>query len=161
MKISGKGLEFLMKHEGTKPRIYDDAAPHKDWYVGMPVKGFLTIGVGHLIKDDELTSFIDVELGDREIRDLLRSDLVRFEKSVNKKVTVGLSQNEYDALVAFAFNVGTGNFQTSTLLRLLNMDNKQDVPFQLKRWNKSKGKVVQGLINRRQYECDLWSDGIY
>ncbi len=161
MKISGKGLEFLMKHEGVRSRIYDDAAPHKDWYVGMPVKGYLTIGVGHLIKDDELASFTDIELGDRELRDLLRSDLVRFELSVNNKVKVKLSQNEYDALVAFSFNVGTGNFQTSTLLRQLNLGNKEDVPFQLKRWNKSKGKVVDGLINRRQYECDLWADGIY
>jgi lysozyme len=68
-----------------------------------------------------------------------------------------LNQNQFDALVSFAFNVGDGAFRSSTLLRLLNQGQYDQVPAQLRRWNMDNGHVVQGLINRRNKEIALWN----
>ncbi|TAN46831.1 MAG: hypothetical protein EPN21_19290 [Methylococcaceae bacterium] len=79
---------------------------------------------------------------------LLCQDLAPAEDAVNGAVTVSLTQNQFDALVSFTFNVGKGAFLGSTLLKLLNQGQYGQVPVQLERWNRSGGQVVQGLVNR-------------
>jgi len=74
-----------------------------------------------------------------------------------KNVTVKLNQNQFDALVLFTFNVGIGYFKHSTALKELNKGNYKKVPFELKRWNQSGGKVMRGLINRRNKEIQIWN----
>ena len=76
--------------------------------------------------------------------------------AINKLVTVPLTQNQFDALVSFVYNVGIEAFKSSTLLRLLNQKNYAGVPIQLVRWNHDNGKVVAGLTNRRNAEVILW-----
>ena len=98
-------------------------------------------------------------LTEQQCWDLLEQDLSCFERAVNKEVKVPLTQNQFDALTSFAFNVGITNFWESTLLRLLNKGEYEKVPDQLKRWNKAGGKVVAGLINRRDKEIALWLNG--
>jgi lysozyme len=155
MQMSRNGRKLLAQWEGVRNAVYDDAA-------GLP-----TIGVGHLLTQDELDSgTIEINgqeaeyrhgLSDKQVLDLLAQDLVGFEKAVDKAVQVPLSQNQFDALVSFAFNVGTGAFDKSTLLKVLNQGQYDQVPGQLRRWVKAGGKTVDGLVNRREKEIALWN----
>ena len=86
----------------------------------------------------------------------MAQDLERFEAAVNDGVQVALNQNQFDALVSFAFNVGRQGFKSSTLLKKLNQGLYDEVPAQLRRWNKTGGNVIQGLVNRREKEIALW-----
>lgn len=154
MQMDAKGLGLLKKWEGSSNTVYKDSS------------GYPTIGVGHLLTKAELSSgkiVIGVNtvkthlpITEDQIVELLAQDLVLCEKSVNTKVKVKLSQNQFNALVSFAFNVGTPSFEASTLLKVLNNGYYDQVPIQLRRWNKSGGKVVQGLINRRENEIALF-----
>ena len=158
MTMSDHGKRLLAQWEGFERNVYLDVA-------GLP-----TIGVGHLLTKDELSSeriviggdAIDYTLGltDQQVYDLLGQDLERFERVVNDSVEPDLAQNQFDALVSFAFNVGGGAFRQSTLLKRLNARDFADVPSQLRRWIRSGGRIVQGLVNRRENEIKLWLDEI-
>ncbi len=155
MQMSEKGKELLAEWEGVELKVYKDVA-------GLP-----TIGVGHLLTQDELTSGKILIRGEpiryadgltkTQAMDLLDQDLERFEEAVNESGKVDLKQNQFDALVSFTFNVGSNAFRNSTLLRLLNQGNYSDVPNQLRRWVHSGGQKVQGLVKRRENEIELWS----
>lgn len=158
MTMSDHGKKLLAQWEGFERNVYLDVA-------GLP-----TIGVGHLLTKDELSSE-QIMIGDKaidytgglteqQVYDLLGQDLARFERAVNDSVEPDLAQNQFDALVSFTFNVGEGAFRQSTLLKRLNARDFADVPNQLRRWNRSGGKVVQGLVNRRENEIKLWSGEI-
>jgi len=90
---------------------------------------------------------------------LLKNDLNVFEKAVGELVKVKLSQSQFDALVSFAFNVGSGALKRSTLLRKLNAGNYVDAANEFHRWNKAKGKVLKGLSRRRASEAYLFEMG--
>jgi lysozyme len=115
----------------------------------------LTIGYGHTK---------DVRPGDvvtlTEAEKLLIEDLEWSESVVNNQVKVPLNQNQFDALVSFVFNVGSGNFGKSTLLKRLNAGRYDDVPHELKRWNKGGGEVLPGLTRRREAETKLFCEPI-
>lgn len=83
-------------------------------------------------------------------------DLATFEGAVNAAVTVPLTQNEFDALVSFAYNVGEGAFRKSTLLKLLNDSDYDGAARQLLRWNKQAGNELAGLSRRRKREMELF-----
>ena len=158
MQMSEHGLELIKQWEGFKPDVYKDSA-------GLP-----TIGVGHLItKSEQTTGEIVIGglpvqyangLTDQQVLDLLSQDVQPAEQAVNNSVKVALDQNQFDALVSFTFNVGVGAFTGSTLLKVVNQGQYDQVPDQLRRWNKAGGKVVQGLVNRRANEVKLWSGQI-
>ena len=158
METSEPGLELLKQWEGFKLNVYKDSA------------GLATIGVGHLITKSELSSGNIVINGvavkyaggltDQQVLDLLSQDVKPAEQSVNNGVKVPLNQNQFDALVSFTFNVGGGAFASSTLLKVLNQKQYTEVPNQLLRWTRAGGKVVQGLVNRRQNEIKLWNGQI-
>lgn len=155
MRMSENGRRLLAEWEGSETEVYKDSAKLD------------TIGVGHLITGGETQSGNIVINGvpvayaggltEEQVLDLLDQDLKRFNEAVSESVTVPLSQNQFDALVSFSFNVGVGAFKSSTLLKLLNREQYNEVPAQLRRWNKADGKVVQGLINRRENEIALWN----
>ena len=155
MKMSANGKKRLAEWEGVKNNVYNDVA-------GLP-----TIGVGHLLTAEENDSGKIVINGrpveysegltDLQVMELLTQDLIRFEDVINSAVIVPLNQNQFDALVAFAFNVGTPAFKKSTLLKVLNAEKYTEVPAQLRRWVKAGGKTVQGLVNRREKEIELWN----
>jgi lysozyme len=154
MQTSEHGLQLLQQWEGFRTNIYKDAAR-------LP-----TIGVGHLLTKDELTSgkiiingepvkYVD-GLTEQQVTDLLGQDLHPAEKAVNSGVKIQLDQNQFDALVSFTFNTGSRAFTESTLLKLLNQGKYDEVPNQLRRWVRSGGKVLPGLVNRRENEIKLW-----
>jgi lysozyme len=153
-KLSDHARALLIQWEGFKAKQYLDSA-------GLP-----TIGVGHLITPDERTSkqikigttlvSTTATLTDAQVNTLLIQDLVRFETAVTSFVVVDLTQNQYDALVSFAFNLGTTTLKTSTLLKELNIKNYDAVPAQMRRFVNSDGHPVPGLVNRRENEVKLW-----
>jgi lysozyme len=101
-----------------------------------------------------------VKEGDRitkeEALEYFRKDVERFEKAVSESVTVQLKQNEFDALVSLAFNIGAGAFKKSTLLKMLNSGNFIGAASQFLRWNKAGGEVSKGLARRRDAEKDMF-----
>jgi lysozyme len=155
MGVGEKGKNLFKEWEGLVLSEYPDSG-------GAP-----TIGVGHLLTRSERTSG-KIVIGGETIRyrdglteqqcwDLLDQDLDVVERAVNEAVAVLLNQNQFDALVSFAFNVGEGAFRGSTLLKLLNQGQYDQVPAQLRRWIRDNGRVVQGLVNRREKEITLWN----
>ena len=158
MQMSENGLTLLTQWEGFKLTVYKDSA-------GLP-----TIGVGHLLTKSELSSGkitingVPVDytdgLTEQQVTDLLGQDVEPASAAVNSGVKVPLDQNQFDALVSFTFNVGVGAFTGSTLLKLLNQKQYDQVPTQLLRWTRAGGKVVQGLVNRRNNEIKLWDGEI-
>jgi lysozyme len=157
--MSQYGMDLLIESEGYENHLYFDQA------------GLKTIGVGHLLTRNERTSgdiningeLVSVAGGisEAQVKQLLAQDLIRFEQAVNDLVKVPLNQNQFDALVHFAFNVGVTAFGNSTLLRYLNSGNYLAVPEQIMRWKyitvKGKRKVSRGLINRRVKEVNMWN----
>jgi lysozyme len=155
MKVDQTGKNLFKEWEGLIPTVYLDSG-------GAP-----TIGIGHLLTSSERASgkiILDGQpmiyrdgLTEQECWDLLDQDLEGAEKTVNAAVNVKLTQNQFNALVSFVFNVGVGAFLGSTLLKVLNQGTYDAVPAQLGRWIHDHGLVVKGLIHRRQKEADLWN----
>lgn len=146
----------IVQWEGEVLHAYDDFDPqHRFIKPGMAVRGTLTLGVGHTGPDVKPGMRITVE----ESRKLLRADLDRFEAAVERLVKVPLSDNQFGALVSFCMNVGEGNFARSTLLKKMNAGDYEAVPAELMKWVNSKGKRMQGLVNRRAQEGALWGKG--
>ena len=87
---------------------------------------------------------------------MLVEELHEYENYVNEYVNVALSQNQFDALVSWVYNLGPANLKASTMLKVLNDGKYEDVPYQMKRWNKAGGKVLDGLVRRREAEALLY-----
>ena len=139
MNISQEGLSLIKKFEGCELEAYKCAA------------GVWTIGFG---------SIKGVKQGDtitqEEADNLLLHEMDEYEGYINDAVNVDLNQNQFDALVSWVFNLGPSNLSSSTLLTKINNKDWDDVPAQIKRWNKAGGKVLQGLIRRREAEALLF-----
>lgn len=150
MEISEKGLNLIKSFEQLVLYTYDDldtSVPKRIVHEKMKIKGTLTIGYGHTGKDVEIGMFIDKSEAER----LLKNDLKIAEKAVNSAVKIPLNQNQYDALVSFTFNAGSGN-----LKKLINNRNCKQIEKAILLYNKSKGKVCNGLIRRREAEQKLF-----
>ena len=139
MKISQEGLSLIKKFEGCKLKAYKCSA------------GVWTIGYGHTegVKEGDTCT-------QEEAEKLLRGDLFKFEEYVEDNVIVELDQSQFDALVAWTFNLGPGNLRESTMLKKLNNQEYKSVPFEMRRWNKAGGKTLDGLIRRREAESLLF-----
>ena len=144
MKTSDKGVALIKAHEGLRLRAY--LCPANVW----------TIGYGHTSAAGHPTVVSGMKITNAEAEDILRRDMSRFEQGVDELVKVGLSQNQFDALVSFAFNVGLGAFKRSTLLKKLNAGRYDAVPAELMKWTKGGGRELPGLVNRRRDEASLW-----
>ena len=140
MQISQEGLSLIKKFEGCRLESYLCSA------------NVLTIGYGHTrgVKDgDTITQQVAEQL--------LEDDIQEFELYVEEAVTVPLSQNQFDALVAWTFNLGVGNLRSSTMLKVLNQSKFEQVGSEMRRWNKAAGKTLEGLIRRREAESLLFN----
>ena len=133
MTPSNDCIDMVKYFEGFKAVAY--LCPANVW----------TIGYGRTknVKDGDITSM------PQATRDL-EEELVEFGNQVQRVVDVELSQNEFDALTSWTYNLGVGNLQSSTLLKKLNAGDKDSVPSEMLRWNKAAGKVLAGLTTRRQ-----------
>ena len=139
MKTSQDGIVLIKHFEGCELKAYQCAA------------GVWTIGYGHTK---------GVQPGDQwsesHANHMLEVELEEYENYVSTAVTVPLSQNQFDALVSWVYNLGNGNLTSSTMLKVLNSGDYAGVPAQIKRWNKAGGKVLEGLTRRRQAEADMF-----
>lgn len=159
-QINSDGEKLIKQWEAFIPFAYDDFdTPQRRRVIkpGDKVNGTLTIGYGHTGPDVTPGMRIDQARADA----LLRRDLDQFEAAVDRLVKVPINDNQFAALVSFAFNCGVGNFQGSTLLKKLNAGDYGAVPGELMKWTKSKGKQMQGLVNRRSAEAGLWAKGSF
>ena len=140
-RYSEKGLALTKSFEGLRLEAYQDCA------------GVWTVGYGH-------TGAGVVEgmtIGEAEAEVLLLADLEDAVACVNRKVTVAISQNQFDAMVDFCFNAGRGNFLQSTLLRKVNAGDFAGAAAQFGLWVHAGGEVVPGLVRRRQAEGEMFS----
>lgn len=145
MKISQKGLDLIKEFEGLRLEAYQDSV------------GVWTIGYGSTYwPDGTKVKKGDKLRGPAQAESLLRTTVKDFEDGVNSLVKVHLTQNQFDALVSFAFNLGLTNLKNSTLLRKLNQTDIQPVADEILRWNKAGGKVLRGLVRRREAEQELF-----
>jgi len=139
MKISQEGISLIKKFEGCEYNAYKCAAD------------VLTIGYGHTkdVKEGDLVT-------QQEAENLLTKDLEEFEGYVLDAVEMPMSQHQFDAMVSWTFNLGPNNLKSSSMLKVLNKGDYEDVPAQIKRWNKAGGKVLEGLTRRREAEALLF-----
>jgi lysozyme len=93
-----------------------------------------------------------------QAEDQLTIDLEKFESAVSRNVKVALTQNQFDALVSFTYNLGEGNLRSSTLLKLLNVGDYNGAAAQFLRWDKQAGKPLPGLTKRRHQESLLFME---
>ena len=139
MKTSPKGIALIKEFEGLRLKAYK--CPGGVWTIGYGH----TAGVKH-----------GMVISERQAEEYLKADLIAFEKYLNG-LGLALDQNQFDALISFIYNVGTGNFTSSTLLRKVRV-NPQDnsIMDEFLSWVYSKGRVLPGLQRRRLAEMKLY-----
>lgn len=141
MKTSSTGCALIRNAEGNKLTAYYCPA------------GILTIGVGHTGPD--VTPGMKITQAQSDA--LLSADLAKFEKAVASAVKVPLTQNQFDALVSFTYNLGEGSLRSSTLLKRVNAGDMAGAATEFSKWNKAGGKALAGLTKRRKAEADLFA----
>lgn len=140
MNISEKGRNLIKNFEGLRLKAYRCSSNR------------LTIGYGHTanVKESDVITKEQAE-------NYLTQDLKRFENAVNRLVKVPLTQNQFDALISFTFNLGEGNLQKSTLLKLLNERKYNEAANQFERWClDAQNRPLEGLKRRRKAEKELY-----
>lgn len=149
-ELSNNGVNFIKNEEGWRACAYKDAV------------GLWTIGYGHLItKNDGLCKPVPTTkccISEQRGVQILTSDVKVGSSCISRivKGVASLTDNQFSALTSWAFNVGCGAATSSTLVKKLNAGNKGDTCGELKKWVKGGGKVIRGLVNRRNRECQLF-----
>lgn len=139
-RISNNGINLIKSFEGCRLTSYLDSA------------GIWTIGYGHT---KNVAS--GMQITEVEAIEYLKMDLQIAETAVNRKVKIIMNQNQFDALVSFVYNVGTGNFSKSTLLRKLNLNDTSGAANEFDKWVYAGGKRLRGLEKRRKAEKEVFT----
>lgn len=144
MTVDSAGVDLIGQFEGLRLNAYDDGV------------GVWTIGWGTTVYPNGQK----VKKGDKITLDQAKQykahDLVKFEKAVNDAVKVSLNQNQFNALVSLAYNIGVSAFTNSTLLKRLNEGDYKAAADQFLVWVNAGGKRMQGLVNRRNKEREVF-----
>ena len=141
MNLGYKGTKLLKYFEGCRLTAYQDSV------------GVWTIGYGHT-----KGVYDGMTITQEEAEQMLLTALEEYEGYVEKYVTVPLTQNQFDALVVWVYNLGPTNFRNSTLLKELNSGDYTAAGKEITRWNKAGGKVLAGLVKRREAEAQLFNE---
>ena len=156
MNVSPKAVAMIKHHEGVRQKPY--RCPAKLW----------TIGVGHVLYPEQGKLPIDQrdafnikpehfrKFSPEEVDGILRADLDRFERGVERYITVPLTQGMFDALVSFSFNLGLGTLQRSTVRSALLRGDEETAIDTLLKYRRAGGKILRGLERRRAAEADLF-----
>jgi lysozyme len=145
--VNDAGVKQIAKFESFSPTIYRDSA------------GNQTIGYGHLITVSDGSIYDNGITQDQALK-LLHADISTAEKSVNNLVKVPLNQNQFNALVSLVFNIGSGNFAKSSILRELNRGNYRQAASDFALYNRADHKINIGLIKRRDIEASIFTQSI-
>lgn len=143
-QISQRGIQLIKRWEGCKLKTYRD------------VKGVPTIGWG---TTDPRYAFDGNEITQAQADHLFMQDILKFQREIAPLIRVEIAQGHWDALVSLAYNIGSGAFRSSTLLRLLNSGDYAGAQAQFSRWVYSGKRVYQGLVNRRADEARVFQEG--
>lgn len=157
--LSSLGLGFIIWREGLPlNKAKTHAIPYND------SAGHCTIGIGHLLHEGRCNGS-ESAITKEEAIDLFETDIAKFARGVQSRVRVPLAQHELDALTSFAFNIGLGAFEKSTLLKRLNTGDKASVPMEMMRWVKETRNgvlvVAENKIQRRRMEGEIFARGVY
>lgn len=144
MHISPSGIDLICNFEGKRLAAYDDGV------------GVWTIGFGTTVYPNGIKVMKGDTCTEAQAKTYMAHDLKKFEATVNKAVTVQLNQNQFDALVSLAYNIGTNAFSKSTLVKKLNANDIRGAADQFDVWVNAGGKRMQGLVNRRTVEKALF-----
>ena len=142
-RISKHGLDLIRHFESFSPAIYICPA------------GYPTIGYGHLITDVNKVQFLD-GVDEPQAQELLQQDAQKAERAVLRLISVPLTPGQFDALASFAFNLGSGALQRSTLRRKVNREEHAGVPAEFLKWVWAGGRKLKGLVKRRAAEAALY-----
>lgn len=135
-----KNIDLIKEHEGLRLKAY------------LPtVDDVWTIGYGHT-----RNVYPGMVITNKQAEEFLKEDLDWVESTIKTHVKVPLNQNQYDALASLIYNIGSGAFAGSTLLKKLNAGDYQGAADQFLVWNKQKGKTLKGLVDRRKRERSLF-----
>ncbi len=144
MHISPSGIDLICNFEGKRLTAYDDGV------------GVWTIGFGTTVYPNGIKVMKGDTCTEAQAKTYMAHDLKKFEATVNKAVTVQLNQNQFDALVSLAYNIGTNAFSKSTLVKKLNANDIRGAADQFDVWVNAGGKRMQGLVNRRAKEKEVF-----
>ena len=145
MKLSDNGFTLLGELEGIVLRPYRDS-------VGVP-----TIGIGSTYYEDGTkVKMTDKAITKERAIQLAKNVVKSFEEQVNKSILLPMTQNQFDAMVLLCYNIGKSGFARSSVVRNFNLGNIQKAADSFLLWNKAGGKVVKGLVNRRNKERSLF-----
>ena len=139
-------LGLIKRFEGFAPEIY------------IRPGGWPTIGYGHVVRDAERERFAD-GIDEATAEELLRRDVETAERAVLRLIRVSLEDGRFDALGSFAFNLGAGALQRSTLRRKANRAEHDAVPAEFRRWVWAGGRKLKVLVRRREAEAALYAGG--
>ncbi len=142
--VTDEGLDLIKRFEGFEPEIY------------ICPGGWPTIGYGHVVRDHERKRFAD-GIDEAAAEELLRRDIETAAHAVLRLIRVPLEDGQFDALASFAFNLGAGALQRSTLRRKVNREDHCAVPGEFRRWVRAGGRKLKGLIRRREAEAELYA----
>jgi lysozyme len=149
LKLSPQGYDLIREFEGLRTAAYRDAV------------GVWTIGYGHTSAAGEPSVKPGMVITESEATEILERDVERFADGVRHHVRVSLAEDQFSALVSFAYNVGLGNFARSSVLKAVNARDFEAVPRRLALWNKAGGRTLPGLVRRRAAEAALFtSEGV-
>ena len=146
MKLNNSGYLLITEFEGFSAKPYLCSAK-------IP-----TIGYGSTYySDNKRVTLLDKEITKVQAFEMFKTIADRFASVVSKLVTSPLNQNQFNALVSLAYNIGTGNFASSTILKKVNKNhNDLTIALEFKKWNKVNKKEVPGLTKRRIYEANIY-----
>ena len=146
MKLNNSGYLLITEFEGFSAKPY--LCPAK-----IP-----TIGFGNTYySDGKRVTMLDKEITKVQAFEMFKTIADRFADKVNKLVTSPLNQNQFNALVSLAYNIGIAAFTNSTILKKVNINhNDKSIELEFKKWNKVNKKEVAGLTRRRNYEADIY-----
>ena len=145
-KASNNLIELIKKFEGFSAKPY--LCPAK----------VVTIGYGNTFyANGEKVKLTDSPINETQAVELLKQTLGQYEKAVDSYCRDDINQNQFDALVDFAYNCGNGNLKSSTLLKKVNANpNDLTIGLEFAKWNKGGGKILNGLVKRRAAESELY-----
>lgn len=144
MQISNNGINLIKQFEGCKLKAYQDSV------------GVWTIGYGWTQPVDGVRIKPGMEINLPTAERLLKCGVVQYEQGVTQLLKSPVNQNQFDALVSFAYNLGLRSLSASTLLTKLNAGDYSGAAKEFLRWNKAGGKVLAGLTRRREAEKALF-----
>jgi lysozyme len=147
MKTNRAGIDLIKRWEGCRLTAYPDPATKGEPY---------TIGYGHTSLAGPPKVARGMKITQVQANEILVADLVKFEAAVSKALTRNPNENQFSAMVSLCFNIGPGNFGKSSVVRRFNAGDAAGAANAFRLWNKAAGKVMKGLVSRRESERELF-----